>query len=431
MSSVAKEFSRALASHQSGDLAAAEGGYRKILAKAHQDIMALYHLGVVLHQQAKTEEARHVLADAVANAPDFPEAHFSLGVVLMDLGRNDEAEAALRRVISLRPQMQKALLRLGELLVLQKKHTEAVPLLRKAIQLRDNDMKAWFSLTIALRHLNLLEEAIEANNRVIALDGSDDNHHSQMADLVYLLYRRDPESARLHARRWITAFPNNAFARHIGSGVLGLSAPDRASNNYVKKLFDNFAGSFDEKLASLGYRTPDIVATMAELTDSEGGLVILDAGCGTGLAAASLRHAASRLVGVDISPRMLEKAQEKGLYDELVEMEMGDFLKSRKATFDLIVAFDVLNYFGDLAVILDDAAHALLPGGRLAFSVECDNEGCSFTLGPHGRYSHDKDYIMDTIKQSGLHLRKVQEAVLRHEFGKAVNAFLILATKPA
>ncbi len=431
MSSVAEEFNRALASHQSGDLAAAESRYRQILARVPKDITVLYHLGVVLHQQAKMEEARHVLANTVANAPDFPEAHFSLGVVLMELGRHDEAEAAFQRAISLRPNMQKALLRLGELLVLQKKYTEAVPLLRNAIQLRDDDRKAWVSLTVALRHLNLLEEAIEANNRVLALDGSDDNHHAQMADLVYLLYRRNPELARQHARRWITAFPNNAFAQHIGSGVLGLSAPDRASNNYVKKLFDNFAGSFEGQLAKLGYHVSDIVVTMAELTDSEGGLVTLDAGCGTGLAAASLRHAASRLVGVDISPRMLEKAREKELYDELVEMELGDFLKSSKATFDLIVASDVFNYFGDLVSILNDAAHALLPGGRLAFSVECSDESCSFTLGPHGRYSHDKDYIMYLVKQSGLHLHKAQEAVLRHEFGKAVNAFLILATKPA
>ena len=90
--------------------------------------------------------------------------------------------------------MQKALLRLGELLVLQKKYTEAVPLLRKAIQLSDNDRKAWVSLTIALRHLNQLEEAIEASNRTLTLDGSDDNH-SQMADLIYLLYRRNPKMA--------------------------------------------------------------------------------------------------------------------------------------------------------------------------------------------------------------------------------------------
>ena len=54
--------------------------------------------------------------------------------------------------------------------------------------------------------------------------------------------------------------------------------------------------------------------------------VILDAGCGTGLAGKKLREKASRLVGVDISPKMLIKAEEKGIYDELVEMELVTFL---------------------------------------------------------------------------------------------------------
>lgn len=430
MPPIDEDFRHALASHQSGDLAAAESGYRQVLAIKPEDVTALYHLGVVLHQQARTEEARQVLAKTVANAPDYPQAYFSLGVVLMELNRIDEAEAALRKAVSLQPDMQKALLRLGELLVLQKKYAEAVPLLRNAIRLHGNDRKAWVSLAIALRHLDLLEEAVEANNRALALDGGNDNCHSQMADLIYLLYRRNPELARRYARNWITAFPGNAFARHIGSGVLGLSAPDRASDNYVKKLFDNFAGSFEEQLTRLGYHASDMVAALAEITGPEGGLVILDAGCGTGLAAASLRRAASRLVGVDISPGMLEKAREKGLYDELVEMELGDFLKSREAAFDLIAAFDVFNYFGDLEPILGDAARALLPGGKLAFSVECGETERSFTLEPHGRYSHNNEYILDIIKRSGLSLRKVQETVLRYEFGKAVNASLILAAKP-
>jgi predicted TPR repeat methyltransferase len=143
-----------------------------------------------------------------------------------------------------------------------------------------------------------------------------------------------------------------------------------------------------------------------------------------------LRQKASRLIGVDISPRMLEKAREKGLYDELVEMELVDFLRSHEGTFDRIVASDVLNYFGDLAPLLEHAANALLPEGTLAFSVECGDPGLGFTLGPHGRYGHDKDYVIDLMERAGLHLQKVEGVVLRYEFGKAVNAFLIAATKP-
>lgn len=428
MPATPKHFAQAIAKHQAGAFKAAESDYRKILAKAPRDVTVLYHLGIVLHQQGKTDEAKKVLAKTVATAPDFPEAHFSLGVVLMELGQHDEAEVALRRVIALRPEMQPALVRLGELLVLQKKLDKAVPLLRRALQLRADDRKALVSLGIALRRLEQFEQAIEVNNHLLVLDSSEDIQ-SLMSDTLYHYYIRDPDSAREHARRWIAAFPDSAFAQHMGAGLLGLPAPERASDSYVRNLFDNFAESFEEQLADLGYRAPDVVASMAGLGDAKGDWVILDAGCGTGLAAPSLRPAASKLIGVDLSPRMLEIARGKGMYDELVEMELGAYLKSNIDTFDVIVAADVLNYFGDLAPVLTAAANALRPGGRLAFSLECGAEGGGFTLGPHGRYSHDKIYMADLVQQAGLQLQTTQEAVLRKEFGKEVIAYLILATK--
>lgn len=432
MSSTAKKFRQALASHQSGQLTAAEHGYRKILAKTPQDITVLYHLGIVLHQQAKTAAAKDILTNTVTHAPDFPEAHYSLGVVLLELGNHNEAEAALRKATTLRPNMQSALARLGELLVQQKKYAEAVPLLQKAIQLRDNDAKAWLALCIAFRFLGDIEQALEAGYRSLALNGGDDNHaHSQLADLIYMHYRHQPPSARLHAQRWIAAFPSNPFAQHVGPAVLGIATPERAGNQYVKTLFDNFSESFEESLTKLGYCTFEIVPAMAELHTLQQDLVILDAGCGTGLAGASLRPAARKLIGVDISPRMLEKARDKGVYDELVEMELGDYLQSHQTAFDLIAASDVFNYFGKLSSIVSQAAHALRPKGKLAFSVECgDDEASGFKLGPHGRYSHNQAYLIDVIRQSGLQLNKIQRAVLRKEFENEVTAFLVLASKP-
>lgn len=429
MSSAGK-LRQAMANHQAGNLAAAEKEYRRILAKYPLDATALYYLGIVLHQQAKAEEARQILTRAVAVAPKSAEAHFSLGLVVMDLGRHDEAEVALRTAVSLRSDMQRALTRLGEVLVLRKKDQEAVPFLNRAIELCPTDRKAWAALALALRHLNSIEQAIDANFRALALgEGEDD--HAAMADLIYLLSLRDPESARQHANRWLSAYPNSAFAQHIAAGVLGLAAPARASDGYVKKLFDNFADSFEEQLGSLGYRQPDIVEDIAGFKDAQGSLVVLDAGCGTGLAAPGLRRAASKLIGVDISPRMLEKAREKGLYDELVEMELGEFLGSHEATFDLIVAADVFIYFGDLASVMALAARALRPGGSLVFTVEGSEKGEGFALGPHGRYGHTREYVLDVVKRAGLEPDEVQQKVLRQESNKPVNGFVIQARSGA
>lgn len=430
MSISAEKFRLALMSHQTGDFTSAEQGYRNILSRTPQDVTVLYHLGIVLHQQGKMEEALLILNNTVRYAPDFPQAHFSLGSVLSELHRGQEAETAFRNALALEPKMQKALLRLGEQLVPQKKYTEAVSLLRQAIQLCGTDKKAWIALTGALRGLDLYEEAVKANIQLLALDGSDNNYHVELSHLIYMLHQQNPELACQYLHQWIVAFPDNALAQHVSSSILRLPAPDRASDHYVKALFDNFAGSFEKQLSKLGYRISDMLAMISALHTPQGTLIVLDAGCGTGLAAESLRPYAKWLTGVDLSPKMLEKSREKELYDELVEMELGGFLQAHTNRFDLITAFDVFIYFGDLTPVLNNVFYALQPGGKLTFSVESSNSDHEFTLETHGRYSHNKNYVISVILMSGLRLLEIQEKVLRYEFGNAINALLVVADKP-
>ncbi len=81
----------------------------------------------------------------------------------------------------------------------------------------------------------------------------------------------------------------------------------------------------------------------------DGRLVVLDAGCGTGLCGPLLRPYASRLVGVDLSGGMLDHARRKEIYTDLVQSELTEFLAAQQRAFDVIVAADTLVYFGDLA----------------------------------------------------------------------------------
>ena len=58
---------------------------------------------------------------------------------------------------------------------------------------------------------------------------------------------------------------------------------------------------------------------------------VLDLGCGTGLAGAAIRPFCDWLVGVDLSPAMIAKARQKGLYDRLEVGEIGAFLAAERA----------------------------------------------------------------------------------------------------
>ena len=81
-------------------------------------------------------------------------------------------------------------------------------------------------------------------------------------------------------------------------------------------------------------------------------LMVLDAGCGTGLCGPLLKPYAEILVGVDLSPKMLAKALGRQVYEELIETELVAYLGQRTASFDLIVSADTLIYFGELRSFL-------------------------------------------------------------------------------
>ena len=99
------------------------------------------------------------------------------------------------------------------------------------------------------------------------------------------------EEGRKLLRDWLEQEPDNADARHFLAAYGGTDIPDRASDRYMEEEFDNFAKSFDAKLASLDYRVPkwvgEAVTRLLGAPDRRQG--ILDIGCGTGLCDPYLR----------------------------------------------------------------------------------------------------------------------------------------------
>lgn len=98
------------------------------------------------------------------------------------------------------------------------------------------------------------------------------------------------------------------------------------------------------------------------------GLTIIDAACGSGLAADTLRPWAETLIGLDLSPDMLNIARATGLYDDLICGDMVGSLQRMADTADLITCAGATYYVADIQPFLAAAAAALKPGGHLFFS---------------------------------------------------------------
>jgi predicted TPR repeat methyltransferase len=263
-----------------------------------------------------------------------------------------------------------------------------------------------------------------------------------------LLYRdaRAEESAVVY-RAWLQAMPADPIAAHLVAATGGAAAPERASDGFVTGLFERAAPDFDTALATLGYQAPQLVFASAAAVLDPGAvaLEVLDLGCGTGLCGDWFRPLARRLVGVDLSPGMLERARARGCYDELVCTELTAYVKRCEERFDLITAADVFCYFGDLTAVFAAIALLLRPDGRFIFSVEemsadaaavngsdglaPSNSGAvaGFTLLEHGRYAHSASYVEHVLGNAGLAPVAMRPGMLRFERGAPVQGLVTAA----
>ncbi len=102
------------------------------------------------------------------------------------------------------------------------------------------------------------------------------------------------------------------------------------------------------------------------------GLRVLDLGCGYGWHCAyAAGHGAARVLGTDISQKMLEtaRARNPGPSIEYQQAAMED-LRFPDGSFDVVLSSLALHYVEDFQTLVRSIGRWLAPGGRFAFSVE-------------------------------------------------------------
>jgi predicted TPR repeat methyltransferase len=261
----------------------------------------------------------------------------------------------------------------------------AAEVLEQALERAPDWAAAWFALGEARERLGDIGAAAEAFRAALRCDPAD----AQGA------------SARLAL---------------IGRG----DAPPALPPAYVARLFDEYAPRFEAHLTeALGYRAPALIAdALHAVAPARRFGRALDLGCGAGLMGEALRERIDHLTGVDLSPVMIEKARQRGVYDALI---VGDataaLMRQPPAAFDLIVAADSLVYFGHLAPLFAAVTTVLTEDGLVAFSLETiDGEG--FALGASMRFAHSRAYVEATARETGFRPLLIQAASTRREAGR-------------
>src|SRR5262249_35067866 len=133
MNEVRPLLEAALAHHRAGRLDEAASGYASVLARAPDDLNAIYLSGVLAAQRGDPQTAVERIGRAIAAKPEIPDFHNNLGEALRALDRLQEAEAAYRRALALDAEHPGALANLGTLSRTRRDLPQAIALYRRAL----------------------------------------------------------------------------------------------------------------------------------------------------------------------------------------------------------------------------------------------------------------------------------------------------------
>ena len=411
------------------DNAAAEQALLSMLQAEPQEPDALHFLGVLRHQQGHSEAGIALIRQSLALQPANAGAWNNLGNVLVHTGALDDAVQAYEQVIAAghEDSAASAWSNLGAIHLRQGRPQAAEAACRQAVERLPDFAEAWYNLSLALMRQGRISEGLHANSRAITLWPQ----HLQARDQVLraLLLLGERERAAAMYREWLAEDPGNVVVQHQLAACLGKDPPPRASDAYVREVFDSFAQSFDAKLEALHYRAPPLVAQA--LADAAGppaaSLDIVDAGCGTGLCGPLLRPWARHLAGCDLSVGMLRRAVPRKVYDVLHQAELVYYMDTQPGRFDAVVSADTLIYFGDLQAVFTAARKCLKHSGWLVFTLEAlaEDDAREHMLQANGRYAHSRRYIEGALRAADLALVAVASEVLRSEAGQPVAGWVV------
>ncbi|MEL6996959.1 MAG: tetratricopeptide repeat protein [Pseudomonadota bacterium] len=424
--------------HRNGDLDAAYPIYKEILDEEPNQADALHFAGLLAHQKGDDAQGIDLIQRSLKIFPGNAGAHNNLGNIYKRAGKSDEAIESYSAALGISPNHADTWNNFGVLLRTSQRFEEAEKALKNATTIDKKHAEAWHNLGLLYLLTSHLEAAGDAFEACLDLGTKRWGDPVWHARVLCAIGRRDRalEQMELHLQR----HPDDPVAKHQIAALRG-EVVDRASDGYVKKHFDSFAESFDEVLARLDYRAPEIVAEVVDrlMEGREPIGDVLDLGCGTGLCGPLIRQHCKVLTGMDLSEGMLRKAAELKnadggrIYDHLVEAELVTFLREApRDCFGMATCVDTLCYFGPLEDMMEALTPALRPGGIMVATVEkCEDlDGPGYLIDQSGRYSHTEPYLRQAAAGAGLDFVSSEPQILRKELGSDVHGYVFVVQRP-
>ena len=363
-------------------------GAKKSLVKANE----LFKIAFQYHQTGQLQDAKALYRQILQIIPNHSDALHMYGVLAYQVEKFDVSANLIRKAIAINPRVPDYHSNLSLAIRSVGKLEEAIACCKRAIELKPDYAEAYCNMGVMFKTGGKVDEAIRSFKHVIELD------------------------------------QENATAKHLLAALTG-KTPENAPRQYVKDLFDQYSKRFDYHLVEkLEYRTPALLRKSLNslFEDSLHFQNAIDLGCGTGLSGMEFRSVSDRLTGLDISPKMLQVAKNKKIYDALQHVDIVDYLNITNEKYDLFIATDVFIYIGNLKPVFQSIQNCSLNGAYLIFSTESTNEN-SYVLRQTGRYAHPLPYIELLAKQHDFVIEMSSQKAIRKEKEQKImgNLFIL------
>jgi demethylmenaquinone methyltransferase/2-methoxy-6-polyprenyl-1,4-benzoquinol methylase len=217
----------------------------------------------------------------------------------------------------------------------------------------------------------------------------------------------------------------------MGKGIVPYKDSELNKKEQVRSMFDTISGKYDGLNRLITFGTDTFWRKrLIRLVSAHQPETVLDIATGTGdLALAFAATPAKKIIGLDISPGMLEVGRKKVIRKDLqhkISMVLGDSeaLEFADGSFDAVtVAFGVRN-FEDLEKGLSEIYRVLKPGGILAILETSVPEKQPFKwgYGLHSRYV--LPFFGKLFSSQGTAYSYLSESAAAFPYGHAFNNIL-------
>jgi len=250
--------------HSAGRLSEAEKLYQQVLQADPNQPDALHLLGVIAYQTNRHEIAVDFIRKALANRPDFADAHYNLGNALMGLGNLDDAAASFQRAVAINPNSPAAHSNLGLALQGLGNNDDAIASFRKAIAAKPDFAEAHFNLGNALKNLGRLEDAVASYRAALAINPNSVKAHANLGHALQGLGKLDDAIACFH--KAIAINPDFAEAHsNLGLALQELDELDDATACFHKAI------ALNPDFAEAHYNLGNALKALGRLDDAIAG----------------------------------------------------------------------------------------------------------------------------------------------------------------